>query len=271
MTKSKFKILPYKPGSKSAKALADALGGKRLKEPTTFVPGMGDVVINWGRSVFPVGNNYITMALFCQNNPSAVREASNKLTFFQKIREREKEDGQQDSDLPDFWVSGDAIPDSIFADGGTVVCRTILSGHSGAGIVLSSSLAELVAAPLYVRYVLKKDEYRVHLGRVSEDAPAKVIAVQRKAKKQGAENVNWKVRNLANGFVYVRQNVNPPDEVLAAAKRVFLRTKLDFGAVDVIWNEKTGKAYVLEINTSPGLEGQTVQDYANFFIDKFSN
>ena len=40
---------------------------------------------------------------------------------------------------------------------------------------------------------------------------------------------------------------------------------LDFGAVDVIWNEHESKAYVLEINTAPGLEGSTVEDYKEFF------
>jgi glutathione synthase/RimK-type ligase-like ATP-grasp enzyme len=40
---------------------------------------------------------------------------------------------------------------------------------------------------------------------------------------------------------------------------------LDFGAVDIIWNKKQDRYYVLEVNTAPGLEGETVVRYANAF------
>ena len=40
---------------------------------------------------------------------------------------------------------------------------------------------------------------------------------------------------------------------------------VDFGAVDVVWNQQNGQAYVLEINTAPGLAGQTITSYANAF------
>ena len=37
---------------------------------------------------------------------------------------------------------------------------------------------------------------------------------------------------------------------------------LDFGAVDVIYNGHSNRAYVLEINTAPGLTGTTLDNYA---------
>ena len=40
---------------------------------------------------------------------------------------------------------------------------------------------------------------------------------------------------------------------------------LYFGAVDMIWNAYKKQGYVLEINTAPGLEGQTVENYAEHF------
>jgi D-alanine-D-alanine ligase-like ATP-grasp enzyme len=40
---------------------------------------------------------------------------------------------------------------------------------------------------------------------------------------------------------------------------------LDFGAADVLFNARRNQAYVLEVNTAPGLEGQTVNDYAEAF------
>ena len=43
----RIRILPYRQGSKSAKALAEALGGKVLKlENSSFIPREGDLIIN---------------------------------------------------------------------------------------------------------------------------------------------------------------------------------------------------------------------------------
>ena len=160
--------------------------------------------------------------------------------------------------LPDFWTNQEDIPDNAFP----VVCRTVLAGHSGDGIVIARTRGELAAASLYVKYVKKQDEYRVHVGRGAEPV---VIAVQRKARRLGHENPNWEVRNHDNGFVYARDGFVAPTAVIDAAKEAFTVSGLDFGAVDVIYNHQQARAYVLEINTAPGLEGQTVADYVVFF------
>lgn len=251
----RFRVLPYKQGSKSAKALATGLNGKVLKlQGSTFTPTLEDVIINWGN-----GTLSIEGAGKFLNHPSLCKLASNKRYFFEKM----KDSGNEDI-VPRFWTNPVDIPDDAFP----IVCRTILSGHSGNGIVIANTRDDLVACQLYVQYVKKKDEYRVHVGKSSGagfEFDTRVIAIQRKAKRTGAETVNWQVRNLANGFVYVRNDVNPPSCVELAAKRAFEATGLDFGAVDVIYNANQNKAYVLEINTAPGLEGQTVTDYAEFF------
>jgi glutathione synthase/RimK-type ligase-like ATP-grasp enzyme len=41
---------------------------------------------------------------------------------------------------------------------------------------------------------------------------------------------------------------------------------LDFGAVDVIENKKG--SWILEVNTAPGLEGQTLEVYRSAFEQK---
>ena len=270
---TRYRILPYKKGSRSAKALAEALGGKVLKigfQPFhlagSYKPRQSDVVVNWGCSQFNEDAEWggIGPTVF-NGDTDLLKEVTNKLNFFNLL------ESQGFSDIiPPFWTNQEDIPNEDFP----VVCRTILSGHSGSGIVIADNRDGLVAAPLYVKYVKKKDEYRVHVGLIgekngypySEGSPfATIIAVQRKARRLGFENPNWQVRNHSNGFVYVRENVNPPQLVIEAAKKAFEASSLDFGAVDVIWNEHEGKAYVLEINTAPGLEGQTVTDYANFF------
>lgn len=247
----RYRVLPYRQGSRAAKALATALGGKVLKlEGSKFVPRPGDVLINWGNSNPDLAVHPYFRTI---NLPEQIRHASNKKNFFLAMQEFCPDV------IPRFWTSSQDIPDDAFP----VVCRTVLAGHSGDGIVIADSRGELVSAPLYVEYKKKQDEYRIHVGLVPGDV--RVIAVQRKARRNGFENPNWQIRNHQNGFVYVREGVNPPEQVIEFAKRSLLSTGLDFGAVDVIYNQKEGRAYVLEVNTAPGLEGQTVTDYANFF------
>lgn len=245
-----IKIYPYKQGSRSARTLADALGSRVLKlEGSTWRPRVGDFVINWGSSTGPQLNGPVVVL----NRPQTVSYAANKLNFFNAL--------QNNNLTPQYWTNPDEIPDEAFP----IVCRTILSGHSGAGIVISNNREELVDARLYVKYEKKLDEYRIHVGFDRQAEEPNVISVQRKAIRNGAENVNHQIRNLANGYVFVRVDVNPPEAVISAAKEALSLLDLDFGAVDVIWNNRRQQAYVLEVNCAPGLEGQTVQDYVQYF------
>ena len=85
---------------------------------------------------------------------------------------------------------------------------------------------------------IKQHEYRIHVGKLP-NGETSIISIQRKARREGFENPNWQVRNHNNGFVFVRGGVNPPQQVLDASTLALTATGLDFGAVDVIWNERT--------------------------------
>lgn len=260
---TRYRILPYRQGSKGAKALAAALGGRVLKlSGSTFSPTHNDVIINWGNTQptsqsFPA---YYTLGESLRpsyfNYPEIVKNASNKLKFFTLM----EAEGHDDI-IPPFWTSASEVPADVFP----IVCRTELAGHSGAGIVIANDPSGLVPAPLYVKYIKKEQEYRIHVGM--KNGEAVIISIQRKARNKDIPNeqVNWQVRNHSNGFIYVRNNVNPPASVLSVARTALACSGLDFGAVDVIFNVQQEKAYVLEINTAPGLEGTTVEDYAAFF------
>lgn len=247
----RIRIYPYRQGSKSAKALATGLGGRVLRlEGSTFVPRHNDVIINWGSSQCPPFEPTLI------NWEIATRKASNKRLSFEAL-------AKEGVSTPSFA----ATKDSVSWDG-LVVVRHKLTGHSGEGIEIVNHNAgadDLPDAPLYVQYIPKKDEYRVHIIGTS------IIAVQRKARRLEVEEPNWRVRNHANGFVFVRNDVNAPESVLSEATKAIAALGLDFGAVDVIWNEKQGAAYVLEVNTAPGLEGQTVDDYVNGFKEYLSH
>jgi hypothetical protein len=254
----RFRILPYRQGSKGAKALADALGGKVLKlQGSSYQVRPGDALINWGNTqptsqVVPSFQDDIGARYF--NYPQLIKTASNKKEFFNALYGG----GLQDL-IPSFWLNAADIPDDAFP----VVCRTVLAGHSGDGIVIAASRDNLVPAPLYVSYVKKTDEYRIHVGR--RGLQGEIISIQKKKRRLDHDSPNWQVRNHQNGFVYAREGVVPPTSITAVSVRALLATGLDFGAVDVIWNQQQERPYVLEINTAPGLEGTTVEDYARFF------
>lgn len=254
------KIYAYKQGSASALALARGLGIKVIKhEGSKFRGGALKKVINWGCSQLPA--DVLQCDVF--NPPIAVALAANKLSTFKKFEEWNdypEDGGSPDINFPE-WTTCPIDAKSLLDAGCTVVVRHKLTGHSGEGIELLSGDAVIPEAPLYVRYVKKSQEYRVHV------LVGDVVDVQRKARSKDVqdEDVNWQVRNHANGFIYAREGFETPPSVEEQAIIAVNALGLDFGAVDIIWNEREKKPYVLEVNCAPGLTGQTLQGY----IDRF--
>lgn len=239
------KLYSYKQGSRSARALATNLNIRRLRhEGSRWRPRRGDMVINWGSSSLP--DTYLVDGVAVINTPAAVGDATNKLSFFRAM---------EDSGLTPAYSGTIDWARAECREGNSVVCRTKLTGHSGDGIVMAGTEDELVPAPLYTRYMKKRDEYRIHVCR------GEVFDIQRKARRNDFPTPNWQVRNHENGFIYARDGVDPPAQVLDYATQTLAITGLDFGAVDVIWNDKAEQAYVLEVNTAPGLEGTTLTKY----------
>ena len=120
-------------------------------------------------------------------------------------------------------------------------------------------------APLYTEYIPKRAEYRFHVfgGRV--------IDVQEKRKKRDfGDDRNTRIRNVNNGYVYCRDGVNPPDGAADLAVRAVAALGYQYGAVDVIYNERRNQCYVLEVNSRPGIINSTCDAYVNAIIEKFN-
>jgi len=242
--------------SSGAKLLSRSLGIKMIRpEGSSFSGGEHKTIINWGSSVaFPFDLNGATVL----NKPDAVATVTNKKTFFNMC---------EDTGVvtPDFTTRKIEALDWL-RNGETIFARTILQGSGGIGIVdiqQEQDLESIREGTLLVKYVKKKREFRIHI------AGGKVIDSQEK-KKKGAvplESINWRIRNHAGGFVFCRVDVSIPKQVTAQALLAMEVSGLDFGAVDVLWNKRYGKAVVLEINTAPGLEGTTVISYRKYFQD----
>jgi glutathione synthase/RimK-type ligase-like ATP-grasp enzyme len=225
---------------------------KRLRHTNSrWRPKAGDCIINWGATRLPA---HLFDAEII-NHPDAVASVVDKRDFFLRC------DGTQPFNVPEYWTSKEEARHWLWEGEGTrtLVARTILRGHEGTGIVLLDNPLDMVNAPLYTAYVKKRAEYRVHV--VNGEA----IDVVQKKKKAGHNGGDNRIRNTNNGYVFCRNNITVPQTVIDNAINAVKFYGLDFGAADVIYNEHHSKAYVLEINTAPGIEGTTVQKYKEAF------
>lgn len=251
-------ILPYKKGSEGAKSLTTKLSEnlqkqiKQIRLENSKFKGNGKLVLNWGNSEH-VPPEVLKATII--NHPDNVGIASNKLKCFKVLSDAEVS-------VPD-WTADPSVAKGWKAE---VCCRTKLTGNSGEGLFIVEPDEDLVLSPLYTKYVKKKYEYRIHVMN------GKVIDTQRKARDKAVEmeNVDWRIRNHSNGFIFARnEDHDIPEDVTVQAVTAVNALGLDFGAVDVIWNEHYEKAYVLEVNTAPGLVGTTLENYANAIVEEF--
>jgi glutathione synthase/RimK-type ligase-like ATP-grasp enzyme len=255
-------IYPYKSGSSSVAALSQATGYKvirRDQDKSKYVGRPDKRVINWGATALPP--NVLSSGEIL-NHPERVSRVSNKLNFFSDMAS----DNTGRDFIPPFttnrreaksWFSSEKRPASM------VFARTKLNGHSGEGIVkllpedFDEQAGKLPDSTLYVKYIPKRHEFRVHVFR------GNAFLIQQKMRRNDhpLDDTDFKIRSYNNGFIFARNDIRVPDCVVAAAYAAFNISGLDFGAVDVIFNSRHDEAYVLEINTAPGLQGSTVEDY----------
>jgi len=149
----------------------------------------------------------------------------------------------------------------------TLFARTLINATCGRGIVeFDSDAAIYPRAPLYTEYIPKKAEYRFH---VFGD---QVIDIQQKKKKRefNEDERDTRIRNLHNGYIYSRDGVNPPNGAADLAIRAVAALGYQYGAVDLIYNEKRNQCYVLEVNSRPGLVGSSPFKYADALINLFN-
>jgi len=146
--------------------------------------------------------------------------------------------------------------------GSLVVARKLLRGSEGRGLSIHDKEGLLEKAPLYTQYIKKKKEFRAHVYN------NKVIDVQEKRKKAGwSEERNTQVRNTANGYVFCRDDVVVPDDLVATAIAAVQALGRSQGAVDLIWNERNNKTYALEVNARPGMTGTTLIKWSDAIME----
>ncbi len=244
----KLRILPYKSFSESAKELVNALGRKAiLKSQTTPISPVvrKKVLLNWGNN----GPRFSLTGVTILNKPEAVVKASNKLVALQTMK-------AAGVNVPDFSTNK-ADAETWIDEERIVLCRKLLRANSGRGITIAKEVDQLVDAPLYVKYIRKEKEYRLHVFN------GVIIDMVEKRRQTGfAENSNYNkyIRSYEQGWLMAREGIAVTEATKAEAIKAVNALGLDFGAVDIVMGPKN-KPYVLEVNCAPGLAGTTIQSY----------
>ena len=257
MTKRSF-IWPYQMSSSSARDLARSMEALRIRSEARRVVRKNDVIINWGNSDIahwwnPLCHNIVV------NQPTNVASCINKLRTYELLKSK-------NILIPEFSTTiteaRNWFNSPIKGKFNGVLCRTMLRASGGRGIVLAKTSDEVVNANLYTRYIPKSKEFRVHVS--SEYG---LIDIQEKRKRNGFTG-NQYLRNFDAGWVFCREDVKCPDEVISQATEAVIAMGLDFGAVDIGWDKDFGTR-IYEINTAPGIEGTTLDHYSSHFTRNY--
>lgn len=238
-------LLVRRPPSDGAKALAEALGIRRVSPEYCKLSVLKKATaINWGCSSIEAYSRYEDII----NHPFAVSIAVNKLSTLKKLHE-------EGVPTPNFAVSKkQALAE--WANNDTVVfARTSLTGSGGDGIVVGP-LKDAPEAPLYTNLFEKRSyEFRVH---VFPEQGKTLLGEKRKAKDSPANTGTDKyVRSNRNGWVFCYNDLASPKAIQVWANQTAMDAVsalgLDFGAVDIVWSDASKSGVVLEVNSAPGL------------------
>lgn len=236
-----MRIYAYKLGSETAKRLALGLGTKIVRPHGDFRNNYNHKIINWGATESPSWKFDPSRFL---NNPLNVMKSVNKILTLQTLLE---------NNIPHVQFTTEKYIATQWLNEGVVVRGTV-TGYGGRGVKIITG-GEIPDAPLYTKFVPKAREYRFHVF------DGQVIDIQQKKRRAGLEErPDGLIKNLANGWVFCRDEITPfPDNAPSVALETIRALGLNFGAVDML--SKDGQVYVLEVNSAPGLDGTTLQKY----------
>ncbi len=216
-----------------------------------YQPRPTDLLINWGNPPVRVGWRHQPEVF---NKRENIMLAVDKLEAFKKFKEAKVRIPKYTEDYEEALK---------WSEKHGVVGRSLLRSFQGRGIAFTGvgvapakADSKSRACVLWSRYVPKKEEWRVHVFN------GKAICIAQKKRRQGVE-VDNQIRSWDNGWVYATHGLDPPDGLEAIGVAAVAALGLQMGSVDVIWNKKKDKLYCLEVNTASGLEGSTVQKYAD--------
>lgn len=265
LTKKGKKQYRHDIGYTISQVLEEKLGYKvRVSDNIDLCYNPDTVVVNWGRSIGY--NNYGNMF----NNPQAIRNAVNKIKAYKllDIAKVKIPAFTEDKEEAFGWNVHEDIP---------VVCRTVINGKGGEGIVIWDADAnngeDIPEAPLYTQLFPKTHEARYH---VFGDSVIQVVQKKKLTKAKIVENefvFNPHIRNHANGWALVKNDIDDfcfDQRVQDEAIKAVAALGLTFGAVDMLLRVSGTTVIdfvVCEVNSAPGIEGSTIDKYTDAMVE----
>ncbi|CAB4132753.1 ATP-grasp fold, RimK-type [uncultured Caudovirales phage] len=152
-------------------------------------------------------------------------------------------------------------------EGHTVFGRKYLNASCGKGIVVlepgdvDSTLESFAHLPVFTKYKKKKREFRVHVFKQNV-----VAVVEKKRRREFNGERDTKIRNLANGYVFIQGVVDEPPGLRELAVSAATVSPSDFRGVDIGFNERNNELFVIEVNSAPGIQGTNVSKYLNAIV-----
>jgi len=249
----RLKILPYKMGSKSSRSLSSYFNVLRVFPNGNYVPRNGDVILNWGYcgNASILSNNGRQFKIL--NHPTAVNNASNKVIALSLLK---------DAAIPCVeFVTTKREAESFINDGKMVYCRTIIRGKEGDGIVLATTIEELVDnCKLFTKRFDNHEEYRIHVfnNQVIDRVRKRKMSEEKMNELNiSTENFCKYIKNFKKGWSFTRSELVVPDGIDQLAINAITALGLDFGGCDIARNKETGAMVVLEVNSACGMDEGT--------------
>lgn len=234
----------YNNGSGSVNQLCERLDARAIKHArSNYRPRPTDLRIGWGFAR-PIG-------LPILNRAESVALAISKRRTFQTLTE---------AGVPTVvWTNQQEVANE-WNSRGRILGRDKDHGSQGEGITVYNKGSQVGRHAFYCKYFRKRREFRLHVWQ------GRVIFVQEKLRKEGfKEDTKYDayVRSHHRGWIFAFNHLgaNPcPQGIAEVAVAAVRALRLDFGAVDIGWNEKEGPC-VFEINTAPGIEESSLDAY----------
>lgn len=253
----KLVIVPYKLKSKSARRIAEGIENSILVDREgpldRYTQSPNDyLILNWGCGEGRLFPNFSGPNIL--NKPHSVAIAANKLGTFRTLAFK----GIQT--VP--WTRDPLYARDWLVEGWKVMHRTRTKGKSGQGITVCESIEHLESLPpakFYTQVIHPSVEWRVHVfdGKV-------IDLVQKKRRKDRPDNFSELIKSHKRGWVFAKHNISYPESIKEEALKATEALNLDFGAVDIIAQKlgnRFGSPNILEINTAPGIEMTTLNNY----------
>lgn len=119
----------------------------------------------------------------------------------------------------------------------------------------------------YIKHEMERQKSLASKAGEALDEKTALMMLKRQAKKFAADGANMLIRSNRMGWKFVRVDV---DKVLEAqAVKALKALKLDFGAIDACV-DATGKPWIIEVNTGPGLEESPFAAYVAALKEKIT-